>query len=139
MLQFSGQLGIHTRGKGLYEVTSEITSWLSQQPVSNGLLTIYVKHTSTSLVIQENADRDVQCDLADFFSRLVPDGDKNYRHTSEGPDDMSAHIRSTLTQTHLGIPVTSGRLGLGTWQGIFVFEHRSHPHHRGLTLHLIGE
>ncbi|MGA8028834.1 MAG: secondary thiamine-phosphate synthase enzyme YjbQ [Bryobacteraceae bacterium] len=132
-------LAISTRGKGLYAFTKEVEDWVSKQDVKNGILTIFVQHTSCSLVIQENADPDVTLDMRDFFERLVPEDDENFRHTAEGPDDMTSHIRSTLTQTSLSIPVISGRMALGTWQGLYVFEHRSHPHRRSVVLHLMGE
>src|SRR5262249_51513495 len=113
-------------------------AWVSSTGVTTGLLTLFVQHTSASLTIQENADPDVILDLADFFERLVPEDDPHFRHTTEGPDDMPAHIRSALTQTHLTIPVVSCRMALGTWQGIYLFEHRSAPHRRSVVLHLIG-
>jgi secondary thiamine-phosphate synthase enzyme len=129
---------VETTGQGLYEVTAPIAGWVAGQGVRQGLLNIFIQHSSASLVIQENADPDVRRDLADFFSRLVPEDDGLYRHDAEGPDDMPAHIRSALTQTQLGIPVTGGRLALGTWQGIYLFEHRRAPHRRSLVLTLIG-
>lgn len=132
-------LTVSTRGKGLYPFTKAIEEWIAKQGVSNGLVTAFVQHTSCSLVIQENADPDVTLDLRDFFERLVPEHDESYRHTAEGPDDMTSHIRSTLTQTSFSIPLISGRLALGTWQGLYVFEHRSHPHQRRVVLQLMGE
>ncbi len=132
-------LTISTRGKGLYPFTKSVEEWISKQKVANGLLTLFVQHTSCSLVIQENADPDVTLDLRDFFERLVPENDKGYRHTAEGLDDMTSHIRSALTQTSLSIPVISGRLALGTWQGLYVFEHRTHAHQRRVVLQLLGE
>jgi len=134
------RLGVETAGQGLYEVTPSIAAWLAEQRVRHGLLNVFIQHSSASLVIQENADPDVRRDLADFFGRLVPeDADgRLYRHAAEGPDDMPAHIRSALTQTQLGIPVEDGRLALGTWQGIYLFEHRRAPHRRTLVLTLIG-
>ena len=123
----------------MHEVTREVTAWLAQQPVRDGLLTVFVRHTSASLLIQENADPDVQRDIESFFGRLVPEDSRLYRHTAEGPDDMPAHIKGALTQTQLSIPVSDGRLALGTWQGIYLFEHRHAPHRRELALHLIGE
>jgi secondary thiamine-phosphate synthase enzyme len=139
-LQFySTTITISTRGKDLYPFTKGVEDWLSKQKVTNGLLTLFVQHTSSSLVIQENADPDVTLDLRDFFERLVPEDDEGYRHTAEGPDDMTSHIRATLTQTSLSIPVISGRLALGTWQGLYIFEHRSHPHQRRVVLQLVGE
>jgi secondary thiamine-phosphate synthase enzyme len=139
-LQFSNTtLTVSTRGKGLYPFTEAVEDWLSKQRVTNGLLTAFIQHTSCSLVIQENADPDVILDLRDFFERLVPEDDTGYRHTAEGPDDMTSHIRSTLTQTSLSMPLVSGRLALGTWQGLYVFEHRTHPHQRRIVLQLMGE
>lgn len=116
-----------------------MADWIAKSGIQDGLLTVFVQHTSCSLVIQENADPDVTLDLRDFFERLVPESEEGYRHTVEGPDDMTSHIRSALTQTSLSIPVISGRLALGTWQGLYVFEHRSHPHQRRVVLHLLGE
>ena len=135
----STTLTVSTRGKGLYPFTKAVEDWVSKQELKNGLLTLFVQHTSCSLVIQENADPDVTLDLRDFFERLVPENTKDYRHTAEGPDDMTSHIRSTLTQTSLSVPLISGRMALGTWQGLYVFEHRSHPHHRRVVVQLIGE
>lgn len=128
-----------TRGKGLYPFTKSVEDWVAKQSAKNGLLTVFIQHTSCSLVIQENADPDVTLDLRDFFERLVPEDGEGYRHTAEGPDDMTSHIRSTLTQTNLSIPVISGRMALGTWQGVYVFEHRAHPHQRRVVLQFIGE
>ncbi len=139
MKQAHHRLSLPARGPGLHEVTREITAWLAEQPVRDGLLTVFVRHTSASLLIQENADPDVQRDLESFFGRLVPEDSRLYRHTAEGPDDMPAHIKGALTQTQLSIPVSDGRLALGTWQGIYLFEHRHAPHRRELALHLIGE
>src|SRR5437588_6700265 len=116
--QAQHELRIPTRGRGLYEFTDEVTAWLSQHSFKNGLLTLYVRHTSASLLIQENADPDVRRDLEAFFSRLVPDGDRLFVHTIEGEDDMPAHVRTALTTVNLSIPVSSGRMVLGTWQGI---------------------
>jgi secondary thiamine-phosphate synthase enzyme len=131
-------LQIATRGKGLYPFTRDVALWVSSLNVSTALLTVFVQHTSASLAIQENADPDVVRDLADFFERLAPENDPRYRHQDEGPDDMPAHIRSALTQTQLTIPVVNGRMALGTWQGLYLFEHRARPHRRGVVLHLIG-
>jgi secondary thiamine-phosphate synthase enzyme len=128
-----------TRGKGLYPFTRQVEDWLGKQGIANGLLTAFIQHTSCSLVIQENADPDVTLDMRDFFEQLVPEESENFRHTTEGPDDMTSHIRSALTQTSLTIPVISGRMALGTWQGLYVFEHRSRPHQRRVVLHLMGE
>jgi len=135
--QFTHQFHIATRGKGLYEFTSEIESWLRTHDPQTGLLTVFCRHTSASLVIQENADPDVVADLADFFTRLVPEDTRLYRHTAEGPDDMTSHIRSALTNTQLSVPIHQGKLALGTWQGVYLFEHREHPHRRSVVLHLL--
>lgn len=131
-------LEIRTRGKGLYPFTREIAQWVTATGVETGLLTVFLQHTSASLVIQENADPDVVLDLADFFERVAPENDPRYRHTTEGPDDMPSNIRAALTQTHLSIPVIGRRMALGTWQGIYVFEHRAHPQRRSVVLHLAG-
>lgn len=139
MRQICHVLQIATSGKGLYEITGEIERWTSQQQIRSGLLTVFVQHTSASLVIQENADPDVVGDLAEFFARIVPEDNRLYRHTIEGADDMPAHIRAALTQTHLSIPVIEGNPALGTWQGVYLFEHRSIPHRRRVLLHLLGE
>jgi secondary thiamine-phosphate synthase enzyme len=139
MKQVQGTLGFSTPGQGLSEITGEIARWIAGQGIATGLLTIYCQHTSASLVIQENADPDVIRDLETFFKRLVEEDPKLYRHTAEGADDMPAHIRSALTQSSLAIPVAGGRLALGTWQGIYLFEHRRRPHQRRLVLHLAGE
>ncbi|MFQ5444235.1 MAG: secondary thiamine-phosphate synthase enzyme YjbQ [Nitrospinales bacterium] len=128
-----------THGKGLYNINREITAWVSGQGLNTGLLTVFISHTSASLVIQENADPDVLDDLNDYFSRLVREDDPNYSHTTEGPDDMPAHIRSALTQTQISIPLIDGKLALGIWQDVYIFEHRSHPHQRKIFLYLIGE
>ena len=137
--QASHKLSTSTSGKGLYNITLEVKLWVTQQKFSAGLLTIFVPHTSASLIIQENADPDVLHDLTMFFQQLVPEDDPNYLHRSEGPDDMPAHIRSALTQTQISIPVNSGSPSLGTWQDIYLFEHRIQPHTRETHLHLIGE
>jgi len=130
---------VATRGKGLFEITEEVERWVSAQAFNTGLLTLFIRHTSASLTVQENADPDVIADLNDWFGRLVKENDPNFRHTLEGPDDMPAHIRSALTATQLSIPVINGRMSLGTWQGIYVFEHRRAPHRRVVAAHLIGE
>lgn len=132
-------LTVITHGKGLYPFTRDLAEWVSKQGAKEGLLTVFIQHTSCSLVIQENADPDVTLDLRDFFERLVPPDVKNYRHTAEGPDDMTSHIRSTLTQTSLSIPVISGKMALGTWQGLYVFEHRAQSHQRWVVCQLITE
>ena len=139
MRQATGVIGVRTRGKGLYEVTAEIDSWVAEQGMETGLLTLLCRHTSASLVIQENADPDVQTDLADYFERIAPEDRNAYVHTMEGADDMPAHIRSVLTGVNLSIPVVHGRQALGTWQGVYVFEHRRSAHSRSIALHLIGE
>ncbi|MCS7316053.1 MAG: secondary thiamine-phosphate synthase enzyme YjbQ [Bryobacterales bacterium] len=139
MKQASHRMSVRTHGKGLYEITGRIVEWLASQGIREGVLTVFVQHTSASLVIQENADPDVVRDLKEFFARVAPDGASWYEHTIEGPDDMSAHIRAALTATSLSIPVVGGRLGLGTWQGVYLFEHRAVPHTRTVVLHVIGE
>ena len=139
MKQFARTLTIATRGQGLITITREIASWVAEQALNTGLLTVFVQHTSASLTIQENADPDVIRDINEFFRRLVRENESWYRHTSEGADDMPSHIRSALTQTSLSIPLVAGQLALGNWQGIYLFEHRSHPHRRNIVLHLTGE
>jgi secondary thiamine-phosphate synthase enzyme len=133
------ELAIATRGRGLYEFTRDVEQWLAQNKLNDGLLTLHVRHTSASLLIQENADPDVRRDLEAFFARLVPDGDALFVHTAEGDDDMPAHIRTALTTVNLGLPVRAGRPALGTWQGIYLWEHRTRPHSRRVALHFIGE
>jgi secondary thiamine-phosphate synthase enzyme len=133
------RLQVATRGKGLYDITREIEEWLARQSIRSGLLTVFIQHTSASLTIQENADPDVIHDLNTFFGRLVPEDNRLYRHTIEGPDDMPAHIRAALTLTQLSIPIDQGRMVLGTWQGIYVFEHRAAHHRRTVVLQVIGE
>ena len=137
--QLSTTLEIATPGRGLHEITRDVSRWVESCGIVEGLLTLFVRHTSASLLIQENADPDVRGDLDRFFARLVPDGDTLFRHRDEGVDDMPAHVRSALTATHLSIPVTGHRMTLGTWQGIYLWEHRLRPHQRELTLHLLGE
>ena len=139
MRQFTRQITVSTRGKGFYEVTRETCSWVNSLDIQEGLLTIFLRHTSASLLIQENADPDVVRDLETFFSRLVPEDNSLYTHTMEGSDDMPAHIRAALTQSQLSIPIHQGRPALGTWQGIYVFEHRRRAHQRSLALHVLGE
>src|SRR5580704_41952 len=124
------ELTIATRGRGLYEFTREVGAWTSKNGFKYGLVTLHLQHTSASLLIQENADPDVRADLERFFSRLVPDGDPLFEHTMEGADDMPAHIRAALTAVNLSIPIAAHRLALGTWQGIYVWEHRRHSHTR---------
>jgi secondary thiamine-phosphate synthase enzyme len=132
-------ISVATRGKGLYNCTNAIASWLRSTEITTGLLTVFIQHTSASLTIQENADPDVVLDLNEFFERLVREDESWYRHTLEGLDDMTSHIRSALTQTQLTIPVEGRHMALGTWQGVYVFEHRRIPHNRTLVLHVIGE
>ena len=132
-------LSIATKGKGLYSFTRQVAEWLNRQTVKNGPLLLFVQHTSCSLVIQENADPDVTLDLRDFFERLVPETAEHYRHTLEGPDDMTSHIRSALTNTSLTIPVIDGRMALGTWQGLYLFEHRAMAHRRQVVAQLMGD
>jgi len=139
MRQAQETLTVSTRGQGLYEVTGDVVRWLRHQEPSQGLLTLFCRHTSASLAIQENADPDVCRDLETFFRRLVQEDPSLYRHTAEGPDDMPAHIRSALTSVQLTIPVHGGRLALGTWQGIYLFEHRNQPHPRSIVLHYLGD
>ena len=139
MRQAFDHLLVNTKGQGLYAITDRIGSWVKAQGIAAGLLTVYLHHTSASLLIQESADPEVLRDLNDFFCRIVPEDVRHYRHVQEGPDDMPAHIRAALTTTHLSIPVAGGRPDLGRWQGIFLFEHRARAHERRITLHLIGE
>jgi secondary thiamine-phosphate synthase enzyme len=137
--QTTGTFVVETRGKGLYDFTGEILDWVRESGIREGLLTLHVMHTSASLLIQENADPEVQRDLERFFSRLVPEGDPLFRHASEGPDDMPAHVRSALTSTTLSVPVIDGAPALGTWQGVYVYEHRaSRPRRRRVAAHLSG-
>ena len=138
MQQAFHEIAMQTRGKGLTDFTREVAGFVRGAGVARGLLTLFCRHTSASLLIQENADPDVQADLRDFFERIAPE-DRSYIHGSEGPDDMPAHIRAALTQTQLSIPVLEGRMVLGTWQGIYLFEHRRAPHRRSVVLHVIGE
>jgi len=133
------EIHVRTSGQGLYEFTSEVVSWVRACGVKTGLLTLHVRHTSASLLIQENADPDVQRDLDAFLTRIVPEDPSLYRHDDEGPDDMPSHIRAALTATTLSIPVVNGAPALGTWQGISLFEHRRAPHCRTIAVHLIGE
>jgi len=128
-----------TNGRDIYDITSDIQNWVKNQKITSGLLTIQILHTSASLLINENYDSDVLVDLKSFFNRLVPDGDKLFIHTTEGDDDMPAHIRTALTQTHLSIPIHKKNLLLGQWQGIFLFEHRYEGFNRKINIHFIGE
>ena len=138
MRQLHRTLQVQTRGKGLYDLTRMVRATLTESAIETGLLTVFIAHTSASLVIQENADPEVQRDLERFFARLVPEGDPLFRHIDEGPDDMPAHVRAALTQTSLGVPVLDGQLALGVWQGIYLYEHRNHPHTRKVIVHVIG-
>jgi secondary thiamine-phosphate synthase enzyme len=133
------RLSIDTQPREIREITAEIAGWVAAQRVGCGLLTVYIPHTSASLLIQENASPEVRCDLDDFLRRLVPEDMSLYRHNDEGPDDMPAHIKSALTQVQLTIPIADGRIALGIWQGIFLFEHRAAGHRRSLVLTLLGE
>jgi secondary thiamine-phosphate synthase enzyme len=137
--QAQGDIAVSTRGKGLYDISREVRRWVSKQGIGAGLLTVFLPHTSASLTIQENADPDVLRDMAEFFERMVPENTPWFRHTTEGPDDMPAHIRSSITSPSLSIPVRNGAPALGTWQAIYVFEHRAIPHQRRVLLQLIGE
>jgi secondary thiamine-phosphate synthase enzyme len=139
MFQSSTRLAIATNGPGLYEFTPDLERFVVDANVREGLVTAFCRHTSASLLIQENADHDVQTDLLGFFRRLAPEGMDWIVHRTEGPDDMPAHIKAALTQTSVGIPVLDGAPVLGTWQGIYLFEHRRRPHHREIVLHIIGE
>ena len=139
MHQSIDTITIGTSGQGLYEFTRQVRSFVAAAGVRTGLLTVYVRHTSCALLIQENADDDVKTDLGGFFGRLVPEGMDWLVHTTEGPDDMPAHIKAALTQTSIGIPVAEGRPVFGTWQGIYLFEHRRRPHRRDIVMHIIGQ
>jgi secondary thiamine-phosphate synthase enzyme len=139
MQQSSTRLGIATGGPGLYEFTRDLNRFVASSGIREGLLTAYCLHTSASLLIQENADDDVKTDLLGFFRRIAPEGMDWIVHRTEGADDMPAHIKSALTQTSIGIPVVEGEAALGTWQGIYLFEHRARPHAREIVLHIIGE
>ncbi len=138
MRQASHSLTIETSGRGLYEFTEQVLRWLAPEKFTTGLLTVYCRHTSSSLLIQENADPDVQTDLLNYFEEIAPESAR-YIHAAEGPDDMPAHLRAALTQTSLSIPIRNGRPVLGTWQGIYLFEHRTRPHAREIVLHAIGD
>ena len=139
MQQATHTLRTSTRGRGLIEITAAVRDWVDKTDITTGLLTLFCRHTSASLVIQENADPDVRADLEAFFERLAPEDPQRYRHDTEGADDMPAHLRAALTQAQLSIPLDEGKLVLGTWQGIYLFEHRRAPHQREIVLHLIGE
>ena len=137
--QCTHELPVPTRGRGFYEITGQIATLVRQSGFQTGLATLHLRHTSASLLIQENADPEVRRDLERFFSRLAPDGDALFRHTCEGADDMPAHVRTALTTVSLSIPFVGGQLSLGTWQGIYLWEHRLQPHERRVALHLLGE
>ncbi|HVA12416.1 MAG TPA: secondary thiamine-phosphate synthase enzyme YjbQ [Stellaceae bacterium] len=139
MRQALHHLRVATRGRGLVEVTAPVTDWAGAQRIAAGLLTLFCRHTSASLVIQENADPDVRADLEAFFERIAPEDPARYRHATEGPDDMPAHLRAALTQTQLSIPIAGGKPVLGTWQGIYLFEHRRIAQEREIVLHIIGD
>jgi secondary thiamine-phosphate synthase enzyme len=139
MRQAKHRVFIDTAGRGLTEITRTVASWVGSAGMRTGLLTLFIRHTSASLLIQENADPEVQRDLERFLARLVPDGDPLFEHTAEGRDDMPAHVRAALTSTQLSVPVVDGGLALGTWQGIYVYEHRLRGHRREVVLHLLGE
>ena len=139
MRQAGGTIEIDTRGQGLVEITRETSRWVEAQEMQQGLLTLFCRHTSASLLVQENAAPAARADLERFFARIVPEDPARYSHDDEGPDDMPAHIRAALTQVQVSIPIAGGRLALGTWQGVYLFEHRRAPHRRTIALHLVGE
>jgi secondary thiamine-phosphate synthase enzyme len=139
MHQIHHQIVIETRGRKLYDITPQVLEWAKRSGMQTGMVTLYIQHTSASLLINENYDSDVLVDMEAFFNRLVPDGDPLFIHTVEGPDDMPAHVRSALTQTHLSIPLLNGAAALGQWQGVFLYEHRHIPAKRKVLLHLIGD
>ena len=136
--QAQDTLEIDTRGRGLTLFTERVQGWLAREAKGDGLLTVFLQHTSASLLIQENADPTVLGDLERFFGKLVQDGDPMFQHDAEGPDDMPSHVRAALTQTQLSIPVRAGRMVLGTWQGLYLYEHRTSPHRRRVVLHYLG-
>ncbi|MDP3212369.1 secondary thiamine-phosphate synthase enzyme YjbQ [Methylotenera sp.] len=139
MQQRTGQISVHTKGRKLYDITPQVIDWAESSGLRTGMVTLYIQHTSASLLINENYDHDVLVDMESFFNRLVPDGDPLFIHTVEGPDDMPAHVRSALTQTHLSIPLLERKLALGQWQGVFLYEHRHIASHRRVIFHLIGD
>jgi secondary thiamine-phosphate synthase enzyme len=139
MQQRTGQISVHTKGRKLYDITPQVIDWVESSGLRTGMVTLYIQHTSASLLINENYDHDVLVDMESFFNRLVPDGDPLFIHTVEGPDDMPAHVRSALTQTHLSIPLIANKLALGQWQGVFLYEHRHIASHRRVIFHLIGD
>ena len=139
MRQSLSRLNVDTRGRGFYDITRDVQGRVTEAAVRTGLCTLHLQHTSASLVIQENADPDVRADFERFFDRLVPDGDRLFEHTVEGPDDMPAHVRTALTAVNLSVPVADGRLCLGTWQGIYLWEHRRASHRRTVIVHVLGD
>jgi secondary thiamine-phosphate synthase enzyme len=139
MQQKIHQITVSTHGRKLYDITPEVVSWVKASGIKTGIITLYIQHTSASLLINENYDHDVLVDMEAFFSRLIPDGDPLFIHTVEGPDDMPAHVRTALTQTHLSIPLLDGKAALGQWQGVFLYEHRHVPGKRRVLFHMIGE
>jgi secondary thiamine-phosphate synthase enzyme len=139
MQQLTHKITLRTNGRRLYDITPQVIAWAKESTLKTGLLTLYVQHTSASILINENYDSDVLVDMESFFARLVPDGDKLFIHASEGPDDMPAHVRSALTQTSISVPFVDGKVALGMWQGIFLYEHRLATHTRNVLLHLIAE
>jgi secondary thiamine-phosphate synthase enzyme len=139
MRVFGGNFDVLTSGKGTYEITGEVARLVRQAGVGTGVVTVFIRHTSASLIIFENADPSARADLDEYFERLVPEDGDYFTHTLEGPDDMTSHIRATLTATTLSIPIADGRMQLGTWQGIFVFEHRAAPHRRQIAVSVIGQ
>lgn len=139
MQQKTHQITVATQGRKLYDITPEVVSWAKASGIKTGIMTLYIQHTSASLLINENYDHDVLVDMEAFFNRLIPDGDPLFIHTVEGPDDMPAHVRTALTQTHLSIPLLEGKAALGQWQGVFLYEHRHVPSKRRVLFHLIGQ
>ncbi len=139
MRQATGAIEVLTERQGLLDVTDRIVAWVDKQGIAQGLLTVFCRHTSASLLIQENAAPEARRDLESYFARIAPEDPNAYTHNDEGPDDMPAHLRAALTQVQLSIPLSQGRLALGTWQGVYLFEHRRSPHRRSLALHLIGD
>jgi len=137
--QAQGEIAVQTRGRGLVEVTAEVAAWVAEQGVSSGLLTVFIRHTSASLTVQENADPSVQADLQAFFERLAPEDRALYRHSAEGPDDMPAHLRTAITKTSESVPIVGGALALGTWQALYLVEHRTRPHRRSVVVHVTGD
>jgi secondary thiamine-phosphate synthase enzyme len=139
MQQLTHHISIQAKGRRIYDITPQVLDWANKSGLQTGMLTLYIQHTSASLMINENYDPEVLVDMERFFERLVPDGDPLFIHTAEGPDDMPAHVRTALTQTSLSIPMLAGKVALGTWQGVFLYEHRLASHTRKVLLHLIGE